>query len=415
MITDEQRQNYKALLKEYKSIIKKVSKRAMLTLLANLSLGVVLGVLIVVIGAIFERNGILAFDSFIAYIALGFVLFFVFFVFQIVIHEAGHLIFGLISGYNFLSFRIFSLTLVKVDGRITRKKYSIKGTAGQCLMYPPTRKADGSFPYKLYNLGGGLANLIVSLPFLPLIIYIDNSLARTIFISFFISGILTAATNLIPMDLGIHNDGMNLVSLNKGRCYQDSFYLQLKVNAELSEGKLMTDYDPAVFDLPKGADDTNMLTAFNRFYLYYWYLAKHDFDAAYQLLMKMNEKISEYPIAIFNMLQAEKLFFMVLMHGPIEEKAVLYYRVRLLFQTAKTNMEILRIRYIYESILSEDDKKKIETLVKNKKQKKWKECDLVKLRQDIDRTAMNYPAIGEAAMNIDIIEYCIQNYSTINE
>ena len=31
---------------------------------------------------------------------------------HVIIHEAGHLVFGLLSGYRFVSFRIFSLTLV---------------------------------------------------------------------------------------------------------------------------------------------------------------------------------------------------------------------------------------------------------------------------------------------------------------
>lgn len=32
---------------------------------------------------------------------------------QVIIHECGHLIFGVISGYKFLSIRFFNLTLIK--------------------------------------------------------------------------------------------------------------------------------------------------------------------------------------------------------------------------------------------------------------------------------------------------------------
>ena len=55
---------------------------------------------------------------------------------HIIIHEGGHLLFGIISGYKFVSFRIASLTLVKED-KFKFKRYSIPGTAGQCLMDPP--------------------------------------------------------------------------------------------------------------------------------------------------------------------------------------------------------------------------------------------------------------------------------------
>lgn len=49
---------------------------------------------------------------------------------QIIIHEAGHLIFGLLSGYRFCSFRIGSLMWIKKEGKLQLKRYSIAGTAG---------------------------------------------------------------------------------------------------------------------------------------------------------------------------------------------------------------------------------------------------------------------------------------------
>ena len=50
---------------------------------------------------------------------------------QIVIHEAGHLIFGLLSGYQFCSFRILILMWIRSEGRIRLKRLSIAGTGGQ--------------------------------------------------------------------------------------------------------------------------------------------------------------------------------------------------------------------------------------------------------------------------------------------
>ncbi len=58
---------------------------------------------------------------------------------QVLIHEAGHLIAGIISGYEFVSFRIFSITFIKENGRLTKKKFSSAGTVGQCLMVMPHR------------------------------------------------------------------------------------------------------------------------------------------------------------------------------------------------------------------------------------------------------------------------------------
>ena len=72
---------------------------------------------------------------------------------QIILHEAGHLLGGLATGYAFVSFRVGSWMLLKRDGRLHLGRYTLPGTGGQCLMAPPTWKEDG-FPALLYNLSG---------------------------------------------------------------------------------------------------------------------------------------------------------------------------------------------------------------------------------------------------------------------
>ena len=56
---------------------------------------------------------------------------------HVIIHEGGHLVCGLISGWKYLSFRVGNLTLVKQDGKLKCKKTTVAGTGGQCLMIPP--------------------------------------------------------------------------------------------------------------------------------------------------------------------------------------------------------------------------------------------------------------------------------------
>ena len=83
---------------------------------------------------------------------------------QIIIHEAGHLIFGLMSGYRFCSFRVFSFIWMKENGKIKLKRLSLVGTAGQCLMAPPDL-VNGKIPIVLYHLGGVTMNLISAVIF----------------------------------------------------------------------------------------------------------------------------------------------------------------------------------------------------------------------------------------------------------
>lgn len=80
---------------------------------------------------------------------------------QILVHEGGHLLFGLLTGYRFVSFRLFSLVLTRSNGHLKLKRYALCGTAGQCLMLPPILNHH-QHPYLLYNLGGIILNLASS-------------------------------------------------------------------------------------------------------------------------------------------------------------------------------------------------------------------------------------------------------------
>ena len=80
-----------------------------------------------------------------------------------IIHEGGHMVFGLLTGYGFVSFRVLRWTWVRKDGRLVVRKYFLPGTLGQCLLSPPKGYGDtADAPYVLYHLGGVLANLIVT-------------------------------------------------------------------------------------------------------------------------------------------------------------------------------------------------------------------------------------------------------------
>ena len=96
------------------------------------------------------------------------------------IHELGHLVCGLMTGYRFVSFRIFNYTIIRIDGRLRIKKFAVAGTGGQCLLTPPDLPLD-RIPTGWYNLGGVLANIImlaIALPFflLPLNPFVAEAL-----------------------------------------------------------------------------------------------------------------------------------------------------------------------------------------------------------------------------------------------
>ncbi len=181
---------------------------------------------------------------------------------QIIIHEAGHLVFGLASGYKFSSFRIASFMIARKNGKLCIKKLSLAGTGGQCLMNPPDMK-DGRIPYVLYNLGGSLLNLISALIFGVLyLIFPDNIYLSPLFLPMALIGLVFALMNGIPMRTGaIDNDGYNALSLGKNEKALKSFWMQMKVSDMQLNGARLREMPEEWFTVPSDEDMKNSMIA----------------------------------------------------------------------------------------------------------------------------------------------------------
>lgn len=170
---------------------------------------------------------------------------------QIILHEAGHLLFGWISGYRFLSFRIGSFMWLKKDGGIRFARLKIAGTGGQCLMGPPDL-TEGKFPYILYNLGGSIINLLSAPIFLMLLFLLASGPFLSVFLILAAAiGIIFALMNGIPLKLAqVNNDGYNVLSLGKNPEALKAFWLQLKVTEQMTKGVRLKDMPDEWFAMP---------------------------------------------------------------------------------------------------------------------------------------------------------------------
>lgn len=236
----------------------------------------------------------------------GLVIFFLFFLIHIIIHESGHLVFGLLTGYKFLSFRIGSFTLQKENGKYFLKKFTIPGTAGQCLLGVPDIPAE-KCPYLLYHAGGGLMNLITALIALPLI-FISDGIGKSVFSMFVAMGIITALQNLVPLKTqGINNDGMNIIEISRNNSEKRMIYNQLKINYLTTLGTRYRDIDEKYFD-DEGCEgilaDGIRAVKINRF------LDMHDFESA----GKTAQNLIDNNISGFygNEVKCELLFYMII-------------------------------------------------------------------------------------------------------
>lgn len=160
------------------------------------------------------------------------------FILQIIFHEGGHALFGRLTGYKLISFRIFSLMWVwDEDGKVTFRRFKVPGTMGQCLMMPPPYHEE-NYPIRLYLLGGILGNLITSL-----VVFLLFS--QTIFAAIFaFVGILAALTNGIPAGF---NDGKSLFLATRSKDNQFLLYLQLQVNYLSNKGLTYSEMPTELF------------------------------------------------------------------------------------------------------------------------------------------------------------------------
>lgn len=233
----------------------KKNKRSLLGLLPY-AIGAVCGGFLGYFGmeGIFEGNGLE-----IAILILSFVVI----VYGLIItHEAGHLICGLLSGYKFVSFRIGSIIFVKRGDKILRKKFSIPGTGGQCLLDPPDKDEHGNYPAVLYNLGGGLSNLLFSaIGFIGMALCPPETTGRTVCLILGLAGLYFAATNLFPMKVGgVANDGCNIRTFRKDRESADAFWAQMRINKlQQTDGMRLAEIPEGYFELPEGDFDGNSL------------------------------------------------------------------------------------------------------------------------------------------------------------
>ena len=206
---------------------------------------------------------------------------FISFIVNIAFHEAGHLIFGLITGYRFISYRLGSLMLMKSGGKLRFGRMSIAGTGGQCLMLPP-EPADGKVPCVLYNLGGSIVNLLFG--GIMTAISAANEW-NPILLMFGMIAIAMALANGIPFHAGlIDNDGMNAISLMKAPEAMNAFGTQFKIAAAQTDGMRLRDMPDEWFELPSAeGTESNALIASIAVFAENRLMDEYNFEAALEL------------------------------------------------------------------------------------------------------------------------------------
>ena len=285
------------------------------------------------------------------------------FILHIIIHEGGHLVFGLLTGYRFSSFRIFSFMWVKDGETVKFKRHSIAGTGGQCLMSPPDIK-NGEMPIVWYNLGGSLMNIIFSTVFL-ICFFLFNSVSvlSGILLLFALLGFSLAILNGVPMRMGaIDNDGYNAISLSKDAQAREAFWMQMKVVEETTKGVRLRDMPSEWFTVPTDEAMSNSMVAARGVFACNRLMDEERFEEADELMAHLLE-IESGMVGLHRSILICERIYVELIHQNrrevVEEK--LTKNLQSFMKAMKDTPSILRTQYAI-ALLYENDKAKAETI-----------------------------------------------------
>ncbi len=311
----------------------------------NLILGIFAGIIIAGSGIIYADY----FSSFILWYISLFIISIFMFIISMIIHELGHMTFGILTGYKFLSIRFGSYMFVREENGIKLKRFSLAGTGGQCLMEPP-ELINNQIPFVLYNMGGCIMNLIVCIP--ALIVIIINQLWLIDYImSLFIGlNIISALMNGIPLKTReISNDGYNTLMLSKDKECIISFYKQMKIAALNHKNIRLKDMDESLFVYSSLDNPLLQVVAIfkaNRL------LDMHQYDECRQLIEYL---LSHCPnmIGVYKHLLINDLIYLLVIHN--EDPSSLLTQDHIAMRKALKNMlSIIRTDYIYHKYYTKD-------------------------------------------------------------
>lgn len=307
----------------------------------------------------------------------------------VIIHEAGHLVFGLLTGYRFSSFRIFSWMWYSDGSTIKLTRYDVPGTGGQCLMIPV--KKNGDYPYFWYLVGGGIANLLLAAGLFDWSTIVSPDFASHLTIAAFVN-VSLGIVNLLPIYSPITNDGANILFISKSEAARKAFALQLIAAEAQIHGKRLSELDDNLFIEPSDEDFDNEILTTSYNYLITRELDRHHYDQVYTMIDSLlaRDNLALNPISK-QLLLVEKLF-LDLMKGNTALVTKSYDKElqKLVSSMTKNHLFANRFLYAYEKLVNHDEEKADQH---------------VKQFHDI---ALNYPYKGDLALEKELLQLAIE-------
>lgn len=317
----------------------------------NYFISIVLGLLIGI--SLYAMNPAMNFSNFLISTGVFMFIFTFFMLVQTVIHELGHLVFGLIYGYSFVSFSLFFITLIKKEGKLRFTKFNHSNIAGQCLMKPKAKNMP-LFNTMMYNLGGGMLNIIFSLIFILISLNKVTGYNLLLIRLFYGAGLTMAIMNLVPLKVsGIPNDGYNSLMLNRDSNSLKALNDSLIIYSKIVAGSLYSEIPKEYLYLYNDYDYNNPLLTMILIYKINYFLEIEDYSKAYSL---MNDALEGYPDMLstyYKIIERDKLFFDILNDETLEDLKLKYQNFNEIVDTSIINLDTLKIKIVYNKFILE--------------------------------------------------------------
>ena len=218
-------------------------------------------------------------------------------------HELGHMLFGFVSGYKFVYFRLFGFMFFKKDDKWQIVHSGQRGAIGQCVMRPDFAYTD-KMPYLLYNAGGCIVNFAFAiLCFALTFAYGQNSFA----IAGIVVNVIFVAMNMIPAK-SLKNDGYNMATIGKTPAHKKAYWLELNMTADILVGKKFSDMPSQYFEFE--VTDLHLENVCAALYMQYCYfVCTWQTQKAKELITALYQKKDEMPLSNANTICVEYFNF----------------------------------------------------------------------------------------------------------
>jgi hypothetical protein len=315
---------------------------------------------------------------------------------HIITHEAGHLFFGFLTGYTFVSLNVKALNVIYDKGKIKFRIFRNAGAIAYTMMAPTLMK-NGKYPYILYNMGGILMNFITALAALCIFLMFPAMpvFLRIFSYCYFPTGFFIAVLNGIPSEK-LTNDAYKLKKIIKNPNFKRNLYLLSEIAYKQSNGMRLGEFPDEYFTLSEGADITDNINISIKVNEYYHYLDLFDFQRAGECLKTLESLQKNTSSETLNWTDMEKVYIYFVSNDDTSvADAASKIQINELKKLAKNNLYLKRIEYTYLAMLLND---------KKAAEKCYREAQKLTLRYP-------YTAIAESQMML--IDY-VKNKNTVN-